>query len=290
MLKDVTIGGSVAVQSEVAPSAARRPGRHRRDRPSHSTATGVLVLVAWIALIGSLVDAERPDDTSSCAAGLPAYFYPFPRSQEWPAASQLSAASLLVINPASGPGATLDKNYLDVMRRLGTGGPRVYGYVDSAYGSRAAATIVAESRRHRRWYGVSGIFLDQTALDTEHFDHYGRILGRLHSLGFDVAMNPGQPDIDRRYVDLAEHVVTFEGSYDSYKRQQFPAWGRDYPPHKIWHLVYDVPTARAMEHVIGRARSHGAGLVYVTDRTMPNPWDGLPVYWHEERGSIAGCS
>jgi Spherulation-specific family 4 len=288
MLRQTTRGGA-ARASEGWSAASRRPGRHRRERSRLPTAVCALLLVAGIALIGSLVSVDRAPAASSCGAGLPAYFYPFAGGQEWPAVSQLDDASLLVINPASGPGAAVDTNYLDAVRHLGADGPRLYGYVDSAYGSRAVSAVIAESRRHRQWYGVSGIFLDQAALDTQHLDYYGRILDRLHSMGFDVALNPGQPDIDPRYLDLAEHVVTFEGSYGSYERQQFPDWTPGDPDDRIWHLVYDVPTGAAMEHVIARARTHGAGLVYVTDRTMPNPWDGLPAYWHEERRSIAGC-
>jgi hypothetical protein len=240
-------------------------------------------------VVGALLRADQVEPRS-CATGLPAYFYPHPDDRNWPATVRLGGGSLLVVNPANGPGAAADVNYLSVLRALGPHGPRVYGYVDTDYGSRPVATIMAESRKHRRWYGVSGIFLDQTAPDAGHLPYYERLVSALHAAGFTVALNPGQPDIDRKYVELADQVVTFEGPLDSYRRQNFPAWTHDYPAERYWHLVYDVPTAEAMHEVIRAARAHGAGLVYVTDRSMPNPWDGLPAYWEEERTGTRSCN
>jgi hypothetical protein len=255
---------------------------------SRMRARAVLSLIALLALVGSLVAGDDVGG-APCAAGVPAYFYPYPGLQDWAAVLDLNDAAVVIVNPASGPGAHRDDNYLAVLNRRGADGPRLYGYVDTAYGDREPDLMVAEAKMQRRWYGVSGIFLDQTAPDSGRVEYYEGIIRRLQAAGFEVAINPGQPDIDRRYLDLADHVVTFEGPYGAYREQRFPSSNRDYPPEKVWHLIYEVPDRAAMEHVVRAARDRGAGLIFVTDRTMPNPWDGLPPYWNDERRLLAEC-
>jgi hypothetical protein len=215
--------------------------------------------------------------------GVPAYFYPWPGSQAWKDVSRTHSPTILIMNPMNGPGVRVDSNYTAALAGLRTRGLTLYGYVDTDYGARLADTIVAEAETYRTWYRAAGIFLDQTAPTAEHLDYYGDITTRLHAAGFEVAMNPGQPAVDRRYLDLVEHVVNFEGTYGLYLTQAFPPWIDGYPPAKMWHLVYEVPSRSAMDEVLTLARRRRAGVVYVTDRSMPNPWDGLPAFWDAER-------
>ena len=42
-----------------------------------------------------------------------------------------------------------------------------------------------------------------------------------------------------------------------------------------------------MRHVAAMARRAHAGIVYVTDATMPNPWERMPVYWREEQALLS---
>ena len=60
-----------------------------------------------------------------------------------------------------------------------------------------------------------------------------------------------------------------------------------YDPDKFWHLVYEVPDFTAMKEMVALARERHAGLVYLTDATMPNPWGRLPVYWDAELALMA---
>jgi hypothetical protein len=42
-----------------------------------------------------------------------------------------------------------------------------------------------------------------------------------------------------------------------------------------------------MPAVLRQAARQGAGVVYVTDRVLANPWDGLPPYWPAELAAVA---
>jgi hypothetical protein len=236
---------------------------------------------------GAAGEGIRPSD---CIAGIPAYFYPSAGSHAWEAVAGMSRGTVLVVNPASGPGAGIDSNYSAALHRIRLLGFRLYGYVDTDYGARSADPIEADARQYRQWYGLTRVFLDQTASGAPFLRHYGRIAARLHQAGFEVAMNPGQPDIDRRYLDLAEHVVTFEGAYETYRSQAFPGWAGQYPRDKIWHLVYRVPDAATMRKALSLAWQRNAGVFYATDADLPNPWMDLPPYWPAEAELIGARS
>jgi hypothetical protein len=225
----------------------------------------------------------------ACRAGIPAYFYPVAGDAHWSRVSEMSPRTLIVVNPANGPGTAIDPNYVAALKGAGRSRPVLYGYVDTAYGTRSADLVRQEAKLWRAWYAVDGIFLDQTSSGADDVDYYAGLADWLHAAGLEVAMNPGQPVLDRRYVRMADHVVTFEGPYQQYVEQRFPTSRRGAVSRKAWHLVYDVPDRRRMREVVALARSRGVGLVYVTDGSMPNPWDRLPAYWAQEQQLLDRC-
>lgn len=42
-----------------------------------------------------------------------------------------------------------------------------------------------------------------------------------------------------------------------------------------------------MAAVLARALGAGAGWVYLTDDTLPNPWDALPAFWEAQVRAVA---
>ncbi|MEY9877169.1 hypothetical protein ABH931_006693 [Streptacidiphilus sp. MAP12-33] len=181
---------------------------------------------------------------------VPAYFHPAVEPAAWAAlADEAPRLAGVVINPASGPGPAVDQAYLDVLPRL-RGATRVLGYVDTDYGRRPHAEVVAEIGTYRRWYAVDGVFLDQTPDGSEALPHYVRLAIAARSLGAPyLVLNPGVPP-HPAYLDLADLVVTFEGPWSDYgDRSSDPGC----------HLVYAAPPG---------ARVHG----YATPGELPNPW------------------
>jgi hypothetical protein len=51
---------------------------------------------------------------------------------------------VLIINPASGPGAAVDANYAAVAASLRASGVTVLGYVHTAYAQRASSLVTAD--------------------------------------------------------------------------------------------------------------------------------------------------
>jgi hypothetical protein len=200
------------------------------------------------------------------SAGVPAYFHPEREATDWArlrARVDREGAGIVVVNPDTGPGSG-DPAYRAAVCGLNA---LVAGYVDTAYATRAPDDVRADAAAYRDLHGVTAVFLDRVTSGPEGLPYY-----RALDLPGPVLLNPGvRPDPG--YFALAEVVVTFEGDHSAYSLYTTPE-----PSACTWHLVHGVPPA---EHatVLRRAERLGATHAYVTDRKMPNPWDGLPASW-----------
>ncbi|MDQ1011249.1 hypothetical protein QFZ82_005734 [Streptomyces sp. V4I23] len=198
---------------------------------------------------------------------VPYYEHPADRPAAWDAV--VAAAPRLygvVLNPASGPGAAPDAEFAAVAARLRDAGVRVVGYVDTDYGRRPHAAVLADLLRHRDWYATDGVFLDQVASGPEALPHYGRIAVAARAAGATtVVLNHGVHP-DPAYAELADLLVTFEGPWDAYRTAGVPSWTSTHPPERFCHLVYAAPPdARA-----------GAAIHCVVPGTGAHPWGTLP--------------
>lgn len=211
--------------------------------------------------------------------GVPAYFYPWPNDRFWAALVDAPDGTIVILDPDNGPGLSPDPLYEAAVGALRTGRATLYGYVDSNYGARSLTSMVDDAARHRSWYGVDGIFVDQVEATAARRPHYAELCAELRSWGLAIALNPGQPVIDRSYADLADQLVVFEGTLASYRACRFPEWMSSARADQLWHLVYEVADAEDFRAVTRLAAQRNAGVLHATDGTMPNPWDRLPPYW-----------
>ncbi|MEU2242330.1 spherulation-specific family 4 protein [Streptomyces sp. NPDC018338] len=167
---------------------------------------------------------------------VPYYEHPADRPEAW-SALVAAAPSLhgVVLNPASGAGEAPDPAFAEASARLRGAGVRVLGYVDTAYGRRPHAEVVAELLRHRDWYGADGAFLDQVTTAPGGLAHYRRIAVAARAAGAaTLVLNHGAHP-DPGYEEFADLLVTFEGPWDTYRTLDLPV-----APHYC-HLVYAAP-------------------------------------------------
>ena len=196
---------------------------------------------------------------------------------------------LLIINPASGPGAEEHPHYRDAVAAAHASGARVLGYVSTNYGARDAAAAEADIDRYESWYGVDGVFLDEAAHGEAELPYYRALSG--HARAVDdrlVVVNPGTVPA-RGYFDLADVVVTFEGPAADYPDalERTPDWLKRLPPARIAHLVY----AASRRQALAAAKApNGAGWLYITSGGLPNPWRTVPDYLKEEEAALRNCA
>lgn len=258
------------------------PGR----RPNRGWIVPSLAAVGAVLLFTNLASPSSDRRPSCRSALIPAYL---PPDEVMNLVRQSSRKRLIIINPASGPGAGAHSRYRDAARAAQAAGAQVLGYVPTGYGSRDASEIRADIDRYEAWYEVDGIFLDEASSDDEQLGHYRSLSRAVRASGKRlVVLNPGVVPA-RGYFDIADIVVTFEGRSASYADalERMPAWLQEIPRARIGHLVYGSSRREAIEAV--QADAH-AGYVYVTSGSLPNPWRTLPAYLQEEEDLIGACS
>ena len=236
---------------------------------------------AGVVLLVTAISSRGGERRAACPTSLvPAYLHP---EELLHLVDRATVPRLLVVNPASGPGAEADPGYRRAIAAAQEAGARVLGYVPTTWGARPAAEVEAEIDRYRAWYAVDGVFFDEAASDEARLAHYHALAHHARAAGADiVVLNPGVvPALG--YFDIADVVVTFEGPLGAYRDHQPPA---GIAPERSAHLVYGASREQALGAL---AAAPSARYVYLTSGTLPHPWGTVPDYLAEELAGLGAC-
>jgi len=83
--------------------------------------------------------------TTCQSVAIPAYFYPTSGSgNPWAVSTGATpGVGIMIANPNSGPGTSVDSSYATVISNAKNAGIKVFGYVDTAYAGYSAASVEA---------------------------------------------------------------------------------------------------------------------------------------------------
>jgi hypothetical protein len=254
-------------------------------------------------LIATLALAAASPFASAIEIIVPAYFYPswMPSQNEWHQltwAAQQGAQVTAIMNPGNGPGTAFNSDYAASINALRAAGGKVIGYVYTCYGinlctpevppTRSASEVLADAQKYANWYGVDGVFLDEMATQPGALPFYQTVSAGLKAAhpGWEIVGNPGVTPT-AGYNALADTLMSFEGSYTDFINGPFLAGLTN--AASTGAIVHTVMTVAQMQEVMGLARQHGLGAVYITDGTMAsgNPYLHLPSYWQAEVAAAA---
>ncbi|MCP9207572.1 spherulation-specific family 4 protein [Streptomyces cucumeris] len=207
---------------------------------------------------------------------VPLYVHPAVDPHPWKVLERAAGRLYgVVLNLADGPGRRPDAVFAGAAARLRAAGAPLLGYVDTAYGHRRTAPVLADIGRYRRWYGVDGVFLDRVPSAAAHLARYQRQVRAARTLGArTVVLNPGTHP-DPGYAALGDLLITFEGCWETYRHIPVPGWTAGYPPERFCHLVYAVPVGRGGQ-VADSARRRGAAVHCAVPGDGANPWQSAP--------------
>ena len=285
-----------------SPTATDHRGAHPRQR-LWQAAFLVAAVTASLALCGwAAFGAQGIKVAPHMLLGVPAYVYP--GDPELAALQGLSPPpGIVILNPGNGD-AAFGPSWQAQARRLRAQGITVLGYVHSDGASRSLADVETSIRNYLRPATgsdqVSGIFLDEMSSGCAAEPYYAQLYAYIRGLqrGAFVADNPGAP-VNACFLQpghrVASTFVTFEHDAGTYRTSfqgnvqnangTFSA-GRQYPAGLFWHLIYDAPGSQ-LGGLVSLARSRHAGYVYITDGSLPNPWDHAASYAQAEARAAA---
>ncbi|HET7229071.1 MAG TPA: spherulation-specific family 4 protein [Longimicrobium sp.] len=208
-------------------------------------------------------------------------------------------AKVIVVNPNNGRVSTDPYDYTAQIRQAEANGAEVYGYVytkyantkiDSLRNPNGAKDRMVDSVKanideyYRRYPALTGIFIDEVT-DTcgAVGSYYKPIADHIRSHGGKVILNPGGA-VPTCYRDLADIVITFENTFDTYKNRWSTVnrgWETNTFSNRIWHIVHTASSAELSEALM-LSRLRSAGFIYITDRTF----DMLPSYFSTEVANV----
>jgi Spherulation-specific family 4 len=216
---------------------------------------------------------------------VPAYWDP--DSQWQRIIADAPTVGMIIFNPHSGPGTATDPAYPPVIAQAQAKGIRVLGYVSTAYGQRAEADIDADVNGYYSLYSPSGIYFAEGPMEND-CDTLQPLYQRLTTLA-QSHDSKAYLAIGTRYcptfITFSDLMVEFAETYSMYQGYASPSWMPGNSPERFCHFVSEVPGAAAAS-VLSRAIRLGAGWVFTTDGTAPNPWGALPSYYDQEVAAL----
>lgn len=211
-------------------------------------------------------------------------WYAHPLENGWhELAAYGSRLSFVVLNVSNGPAP--DPAYQAAIEPLLRARIPLIGYVDTRYGSAPARQVAADIQCWLGEYPVTGIFLDCVASGHSMLDRY-RLLARIARMAGAtlVVGNPGT-EVAAGYLDLFDVTCVFEGTRLTYFQDTLR--GATALPARICHLVHSAPRDSHRD-ILRRAADSGAGHVWISERTPPNPWAVLPWRFVAEYDAVFG--
>ena len=253
--------------------------------------SGKLIATTYIALlVGAmtmgLTFVPRASHAATSPVGIVIPLYTYPTDGTWTAVIQAKQAYpnvpfIAVVNPDSGPGSSQDPNFVQGIRGLRAAGIKVLGYVDTAYGADTISSVEANVNRYKTWYGVDGIMFDDMANQVGYEAYYSTLNNYVHSLipGSLTMGNPGT-SVPASFIGTLDVLDVYEsGSYPSLSFITYPGYG----PNNFSMIAFDVSLSGSFLNSL----SGVASWVYVTDASLPNPYDVLPSYFTSEVAALS---
>ena len=229
-------------------------------------------------------------DAGTVASGtlhmiVPAYWTP--DSQWQRIIADAPTVGMIIFNPASGPGTATDPAYPSVIAQAQAAGIRVLGYVSTQYGQRAEADIDADVNGYYDLYSPSGIYFAEGPMENDCDTLqplYERITSLARSRDSSAYVAIGT-HFCPTFITFSDLMVEFAETYSMYQAYASPSWMPAGSPERFCHFVSEVPETDAAA-VLSRAIRLGAGWVFATDGTAPNPWSALPSYYDQEVAAL----
>jgi hypothetical protein len=189
------------------------------------------------------------------------------------------------VNPNSGVDNEYDPVWADVVESSREAGFTVLGYVQTDFGLRSSASVIAEMNRYRSWYGVKDFFLDEAATAYSVVSRYRAMAVNAHAGGGMAVLNFGW-NPHPAYMEFTDVAGVFEDSYAAYgSAYTRPAWFFNYPANRFLHIVHSTPSSK-WTTAIERSRVRNAGYVWVTDDDTESYYKSLPSFWTKLNQSV----
>ena len=230
-----------------------------------------------------------PPPAGTVKMAVPAYFPP--SDPAWQRViGGAPTVGMIVFNPNSGPGTTTDQGYARVIGQAQAADIFMLGYVATSYGARPEADVIADINRYYDLYTPSGIYFAEGPMDndcTAMEAMYHRMSDAVRARDPRAYLAVGTRFCPT-YIYFFDVMVQFARNWNEYQTDYTPpSWMPANSPQRFAHFVNGVPASDASA-ALSRVIGNGAGWVFITDQSDPNPWSVLPSYFDQELVTMSG--
>jgi hypothetical protein len=219
---------------------------------------------------------------------IPAYWDPPVQSFDTVDQSTPAVGIIIVSTDSIGPGTSVEPALAKQILATQATGCAVVGYVNTGEGQIAIATVEGQVDTWYQLYPtLDGIFFDVVSDQSKEIPFYVSIGAYVRTKPGKhiVIFNPGS-DVPQGYQPACDILCVYEDTYANYvnwEPQPENAWIFTAPPQGICHIVYTCPETD-LQATLALSKSRGAGHIYMTTQSDPNPYESLPVasYWATE--------
>lgn len=223
---------------------------------------------------------------ATATPGLLVVLYSYPTDNggvTWQTVQNLSTAYpslpvMVIVNPSSGPGSSIDSTYVSAIQGLATAGIRMIGYIDTYFAGVSYDSVVSQMQTYINWYPqISGFFLDEMSNDVGSETYYANLTKAAVQLGKPYTMgNPGTASLPS-YIGTVNTSVIFEDSPLPPPSQLDLGYRID----QCALIVYSVTASSLNQSYIDDV-SQFVSWIWITDRNLPNPYNDNPTYLAQE--------
>jgi hypothetical protein len=200
--------------------------------------------------------------------------YSYPDAPAWKAIVAAKALHpkvtvVAIVNPDNGPGASVDALFSNGIAALIAGQITPIGYVSTGYTARGEPAVKADvDRWHAQYPAVQGIFFDEQSNQVGDEAFYRDVSQYAKSLGYALTVgNPGS-GVPSSFLDTVDVMLAYESA-----GTPALATPTKYAAQRAHFGI--IPYGAALEPAYAKAASSSVAYVYITEDTLPNPWDTL---------------
>lgn len=182
-----------------------------------------------------------------------------------------------VVDPHHGPGTQFDPTYAQSIAKLQAQNVTVLGYVSTLWGAKPADAIEGDIRSYHDWYRVDGIMLDEMVSNPGFEGHYYGLAKYAKSLGMKLVIGNVGTNIAPTYIGTVDSIGTVEGD-GTPPLSWLEGWQAQYDKSNFLYITY---SQGWVDRDFITKSAQRVGSLYITDDTMPFPYDTFPSYFDE---------
>ena len=184
---------------------------------------------------------------------------------------------IAIVDPQHGPGQQYEAVYAQNISRLQASDVVVLGYVSTLWSQKDPELVKRDISKYKDWYDVDGILLDEMVSFGGVESLYSGFTEFAKSLGMNIVIGNVGTNTVPSYIGTVDAISTVEGDRTP-PISWLKGWQQNYDKSNFVYISYSQSWIDP-QYVAESARH--VGSLYITDDTMPFPYDDFPAYFDE---------